>query len=217
MSSPTPANRERSIRRRRKHERQAVIFGILIAFMALAALLAAAVFNGAIKSPINPAFASPVASKDPAVVQPCLVEGKQNPVAFRKVKVNVYNGSKRSGVAARVAKDLEKRGFTILAAGNSQTRISGVRIAFGTKGLRQAYTVAAHFPDATLYFDARVTSVIDITLGSTFSGMVDVEKLTIKAGQPMENRPGCQPLEMIKPAPAPPAEVKPSASASPAA
>lgn len=198
-----PAVRARRQRIRRKRARQSVVFGVLIAFMALAGLVSVAVYNQAISLPFARAFSADVLPSDPPSVPACLVEGKEKPVGYRKIRVRVFNASERRGLAATTAKILEERGFQVIATGNvTKDEVWGVRIAYGRKGVARAYTLAAHIPGATLVYDDRTNARIDLTIGAGFSEVLPEEEVRLESGQPMSNLPGCQPLESLTPVPA---------------
>jgi len=211
VSNAAPPNKARQLRRRHKRERQAVVFGVLIALMAVAGLVAVAIYNGTIAAPFSVPFASKSAQADPAITPPCLPNDSTKPVAYRKIKLNVYNASDHRGLATTTGTLLEKRGFQVLSTGNSGAAVSGVRISFGQKGLARAYTLKAHFTDAGLYYDARTTATVDVTLGQNFDSLVDEEQITLDPDSPMESLPGCAPLDQLVPAAAP---VTPSSSPS---
>ncbi|MGH3588425.1 MAG: hypothetical protein ACRDQ0_19135, partial [Pseudonocardia sp.] len=83
-------------RRKREHERQAVVFGLLIAFLLIAGLAAAAMYSGAFSSPFSRPVYTPVAEVPQP--EPCLpqVDGQPDgalPVPYSKIRVRVYNAS----------------------------------------------------------------------------------------------------------------------------
>lgn len=211
MSNATPPDKARQLRLRHKRERQTVVFGVLVAAMAVAALLAVAIYNGTISGPFAVPFASASVSADTVSTPPCLVNESAKPVAYKKIKLNVYNASDHKGLAATAASALEQRGFQVLSTGNSTAAVSGVRISFGEKGISRAYTLKAHFADAVLYYDARTTATLDVTLGQNYDGLVDEDTVALDPSTPLENLPGCVPADQLTPAAAP---VKPSSSPS---
>ncbi len=66
MSAPPDRDRERVLRRRHRRERQAVVFGLLIAALAVGALGAIAIFTGGIEAPFSRPFTTR-APDDPAI------------------------------------------------------------------------------------------------------------------------------------------------------
>ena len=106
-------DRPRVLRRRHMHERQAVVFGVLLAGLALTGLGAVAVFTGALEVPgLARGFSSPSPEAGSLLVVPCPPTGAA-PVPYAQITVSVLNGSTRSGLAAETAADLVERGFVI--------------------------------------------------------------------------------------------------------
>ncbi|SNS66086.1 LytR cell envelope-related transcriptional attenuator [Micrococcales bacterium KH10] len=194
-----PAQRAKIQRRRRKRARQSVVFGVLIATMALAGLGATAVYSGAISLPFAREFSSDKAPADPALTPPCLTEERRNPAAYNKVKVRIYNSSERRGLASTVAKSLEGRGFHIVTTGNLSAGVNDARISFGHKGLVRAYTLAAHLPDVQLLYDDRSGATVDLIVGQSFEALIPEDAVRLQPKIPMENLPGCVPLDTMTP------------------
>ena len=198
MSDP---DRARALRRRHVHERQAVIFGILLAIMAVAGVSAAAIYTGNLNIPF---FARGFSAKPtPSVTQPpapCPPQGAL-PVAANTIKVNVYNGADRAGLAASTAVALGQRGFTIGVTANAPAQFAGsVQISFGVAGVAQAYTVAAHFKDPVLLLIARADpkdTSVDVTLGSGFDTLVSTDQVALDPATPLTGQPGCVPIEQL--------------------
>ena len=144
----------RAVRRRRMHERQAVVFGLLIAALAVVGIGALAVYTGAIEAPFDRELSSPEAVDDLADVKvPCLADGTL-PVATGDIQVNVYNASGKDDPLGRLNQDiLTSRGFAVLSTGNAPDLdgdgksdvVSRTQIHFGAAGVAQAYTLAAHY------------------------------------------------------------------------
>jgi hypothetical protein len=202
-------DRARSLRRRHMHERQAVIFGVLLAALAVIGLGAAAVYTDSVDVPFfDKQFAAeptPAPKLDPVACPP---KGAL-PVTYSKVKVNVYNGTATAGLASRTATDLKERKFKIGKTTNAPVQYRGVvRINFGTKGTAQAYTLAAHVPGAVLELDARKDATIDLTLGSDFTNLVSLDEVALDPEAPLVAPANCTPLEKL-------AAAQASAAASP--
>ncbi|MDF9876943.1 LytR C-terminal domain-containing protein [Cellulosimicrobium cellulans] len=207
----------RAERRRRMHERQAVVFGLLIAALAVVGLGALAVYTGAIDAPFDRPLSSPEAVDDLADVQvPCLPEGTL-PVAAADVQVNVYNASGKDAPLGRLNQDLlTSRGFTVLTTGNAPDLdgdgksdvVAQTQIHFGVTGLAQAYTLAAHYDNPGLVLDTREASTVDLYVGTDFEDVVDPELVGLSSDVPLESRAGCVAIEEItpQPLPVPPAE-----------
>lgn len=202
----TDPARARALRRRHMHERQAVVFGVLLAGLAVAGLGAAAVFTDAINLPwAQREFASaatPTTTPDPV---PCPPDGAL-PVSADQITINVLNGAGRSGLAKQTATDLGARGFLIAVVDNASVDATATRVAFGVNGVAQAYTVAAHIPNAVLYLDARADATVDVILGSSFEALTDAAATGLDPAVPLVAPAGCVPLaELVTPAATTPA------------
>ncbi len=207
----------RTERRRRMHERQAVVFGLLIAALAVVGLGALAVYTGAIEAPFDRPLSSPEAVDDLAHVEvPCLPEGTL-PVATGDIQVNVYNASGKDAPLGRLNEDLlTSRGFAVISTGNAPDLdgdgksdvMAQTQIHFGAAGLAQAYTLAAHYDDPGLVLDAREDATVDLYVGADFEDVVDPEFVGLSGDVPLESRAGCVAIEEItpQPLPVPPAE-----------
>ena len=159
----TEPDRARQLRRRHMHERQAVIFGVLLAALALAGLGAAAIFTGSLSLPFFARdFAkvpTPTASQDP---YPCPPAGAL-PVAANQITVKVFNATTRVGLAGATGAALTERGFIVASAENATATYDGTaRIIFGVTGVAQAYTLAAHIDGAVLVLDPRADASLDV-------------------------------------------------------
>ncbi|MBD8079708.1 LytR C-terminal domain-containing protein [Cellulosimicrobium arenosum] len=206
------------------HERQAVVFGLLIAFLALVGLGALAVYTGAIEAPFDRALSTPEEADELADVDvPCLPE-ETLPVAAKKVHVTVLNASGSSApLAGTNQESLLERGFTVDAIGNAPDAdgvdgpdpMARTQIHFGAKGIAAAYTLAAHYQDPGLVLDDREGGAVDLYIGEDFVGLVDPELVGLDADTPLEDPAGCVPLDEVAPtpSPAPPAEDDPAAEA----
>ena len=196
MKEMTP-ERARQLRRRHKHERQAVIFGGLVAGLALTFLGATAVYTGAMDADfLARDFTTPTPDFDPSVQPaPCPPEGAIS-VAYASVQINVLNATTRSGLAGMTAETLTERGFTVLRSGNYDGSVPGTaRIHFGEAGLAAAYTLAATIPDAVLVLDQREDESVDLLLGDKWDTLIPREEVALGFQAPLVGSPSCVPLE----------------------
>lgn len=95
------------------------------------------------------------------------------------VQVNVYNATSRDGLAARVAKDLEDRGFDVRTVANDPKRaeVGGVgQLRHGVNGAANAKIVGAHVNDLNVIEDARKREAVDVVLGPDFTTLVPDEE-----------------------------------------
>ncbi|WP_182112313.1 MULTISPECIES: LytR C-terminal domain-containing protein [unclassified Actinotalea] len=209
----TAADRERRLRRRRQHERQAVVFGSLIAALAVAGLGSAAVYTGVISAPfLDREFSTPPPDAGAAALPPppCPPEGTL-PVQYNTVTINVLNGAGTSGLAGSTRDALTARGFAVLTAGNYPAKLPGTaQITFGEAGLAAAYTLAAHVTTPTLVLDQRADASVDLVLGQEFGSLVESNAVVLDQAAPLTGVAGCVPLEEARaaalPAPAAPEE-----------
>jgi len=192
------------LRRRHMHERQAVIFGVLIAALAVIGLASAAVFTGRVDLGLFSRDFSAQPTPTPTVAPyPCPPSGAL-PVAYSDVLVNVYNATTQVGLAGDTAEALRTRGFTPGVADNAPAYSGVARVAFGPAGVAAAYTVAAQLPSAELVYDAREDGSVDLTLGSQFVGLTPADQVVLDATQPLPAPEGCTPFDAIQPTVAPP-------------
>jgi LCP family protein required for cell wall assembly len=94
-------------------------------------------------------------------------------VAPSKVKLQVFNGSGTSGLAASAAAALQTAGFTVTSTGNADAATytkTEIRYAEGDENL--AATVAAKFPGATTTVrDDATSGTVQVVLGSDFTAV----------------------------------------------
>ena len=180
------------------HERQAVIFGVLLAALALAGLGAAAIFTGSLSLPVFARdFAkvpTPTASQDP---YPCPPAGAL-PVAANQITVKVFNATTRVGLAGATGAALTERGFIVASAENATATYDGTaRIIFGVTGVAQAYTLAAHIDGAVLVLDPRADASLDVALGAEFAELKPLDTVTLDPAAPLVAPAGCTPFDEV--------------------
>nr|WP_255633234.1 LytR C-terminal domain-containing protein [Demequina sp. TTPB684] len=126
-----------------------------------------------------------------------------------QVTVRVLNGTEEQGLAGNTLEVLKGRGYVPAASGaaTNWNRTYGeyARIQFGEEGLRQAYTVAANFPEYVMVLDNRKGAVVDIILGELY----EVDQLRpqyapeldpdVELAAPVQ----CLPIALVQPEPAP--------------
>ncbi|QAY71767.1 LytR family transcriptional regulator [Xylanimonas protaetiae] len=196
-------------RRRREHERQAVVYGVLVAVLAVVGLGALAIFTGAVDAPFARGF-TPSDPEDP-FTPPCLpaVEGQPDgalPLAYGDVHVNILNATGPDGVAGIAAANrtvLFQRGFAINSVGNHTPMLNHSELRFGEQGIVAAYTLALQFPRMRLVMDAREDATVDLLVGLNFDRPLDQD--AVSTG-PLTNMDGCKPAAEITKLPAPTVE-----------
>ena len=225
MSADRTPDAARQRRRRHTRERQAVVFGVLLGGLAVAAFGAAAVYTGNVSLPfLARDFSSPEPTGLAAVNSPCPPEGA-TPVPYGQVAVNVLNGTNRVGLAGDTAAALASRGFTIGQQLNASqmgysTYAGTALIQFGTQGVAAAYTVAAQFDTPQLVLDTRADASVDVVVGSTYNSLVAAADVVLVADQPFAVPEGCIALDQVTPVPQvtpPPATDAPAPDEQPAA
>jgi LytR cell envelope-related transcriptional attenuator len=196
VTAPTDLDRERVLRRRHKRERQAVVFGLLIAALAVGALGAVAVFTGGIESPFSRPFTTRAPEADEVVAPPPCPPDGTLPVPYAQVQVTVLNATTRAGLAGQTAESLTARGFAVLGTGNSPSSVPGTaRISFGPAGVGPAYTLAAHLEGVRLVLDSRADATVDLAVGSEFVSLLDPGIVPLAPDAPLVGQEGCVPLE----------------------
>lgn len=199
MSEP---DRGRQLRRRHMHERQAVVFGVLLAGLAVAGVGAAAVYTDTIDlGSFDRGFSSPAPTPSATARVVCPPEGAL-PVAYDQVTVNVLNGSGATGIAALTAENLTARGFVVASAGNGTSFDGTVRLTFGVQGIAAAYTLAAQFTDPTLTLVERADATVDVTVGKLYEDMVPTAEVLLDAATPLVGPAGCVPAAELTATPA---------------
>lgn len=107
---------------------------------------------------------------DPKVVTP------------EQTRVNVYNASNRTGLAATVARQLKDRDFVIGTVANDPSKRAAPKVAeirYGTKGTAQAKLLRTAMPKGTtLVKDKRNAVTVDLALGAKFTTLAPVPTST---------------------------------------
>ncbi|CAO5189332.1 polyisoprenyl-teichoic acid--peptidoglycan teichoic acid transferase [Frankia sp. AiPs1] len=89
-----------------------------------------------------------------------------------QVRVSVYNGSSRAGLAAKVTSQLTAKGFHARNAGNASVLThESSRVSYGPGQEAEARTVAAAVPGSSTIADSSITGV-QLVLGSEFTSVV---------------------------------------------
>ncbi|MGO1318033.1 MAG: LytR C-terminal domain-containing protein [Cellulomonadaceae bacterium] len=189
--------------RRREHERQAVVFGLLIAFLGLSGLGALAVYSGALSLPGSAEFVVPTSTQDSIVQAQACVPADTFPVPYNEVNVTVLNGSDRAGLAGAVGDALAQRGFTLIGTGNDTRRPATGLISFGLPGIGAAYTLLAHYPEARLVLDARTDASVDLTVPESFDDLIETDLVALDPEQTLVSVADCEDPATITPQPAP--------------
>jgi hypothetical protein len=90
------------------------------------------------------------------------------------VKLNVFNGTARKGLASLVAEALKKRGFVVLKVANDplKRRVTGLaEVRSGPAGKDAARTVTAQVGPVVALPDQRKDASVDLVIGSKFAAL----------------------------------------------
>ncbi|WP_404380166.1 LytR C-terminal domain-containing protein [Knoellia locipacati] len=122
---------------------------------------------------IATAYGTGLMSSDPAppACQPVVVAAP--PAASFRIKV--LNASGQNGAASLVAKNLARRGFTVVEASSAPRTLyvrAPVRIYHGRAGLDHALLAAQTVAGAELEYDGRAGTSISFVLGADFTTML---------------------------------------------
>jgi hypothetical protein len=165
----------------RRARRQAVTLLLVAGLLLVSFLFAAAYYGGWFTSP----KATPQAGSCPT----------STPTATRKVApsqvhVNVYNASKRNGLAKKVSGELQLQGFLTGKVANDPLRATvttPAQVRYGPKGKAAAQLVASEVAGSKLVADKRKDASVDLVLGASYSRLIG--STAVSAG----STPTCRP------------------------
>ncbi|MFF2627939.1 LytR C-terminal domain-containing protein [Kitasatospora sp. CB02891] len=161
------------------------------------------VFTGKNKHGAAQACASPGATGKPLAAPegspsaaPGAVPGNTAVPQPATVTVNVYNATDKSGLAARTADELKKRGFQVGQVGNAPSaldrKVPGTaQVLSGPGGLGAATLLVSQVASATSTEDARTDATVDLVIGDAFTALAD------------PNQAAAALAELTKPSPSP--------------
>ncbi len=206
MTTPTDADRAGSVRRRHLRERQAAVFGLLIAVLAFVGLGSAAIYTGAVSAPFSRDFTtSDPNAKYAGIKVPCLPNDKVLPVALDKITLNIYNATDRLQLGSANRFELIKRGYApavVRVKGNLEAEARTL-LRFGANGVAAAYTTSSWYADPVLILDDRADASVDLVLGADFVNLTPEEDGVLDPKQPLTDRRRCTKIEKITPQKAP--------------
>lgn len=124
---------------------------------------------------------------DPAPTCETRTVAKGEPLTSNVVTVNVFNASKRSGLANRVSIDLQRNGFLGGGIGNSTSaaKPAAVTILTSDPDDPQVKLIAAQFQDKVAYAapDIAAEEGVVVVIGDTFTKLKGKPALSIVAGK----------------------------------
>lgn len=194
----------RTRRKRRLQQRQTVIFGSLLAGLAVSGLLSIAVASGTIGGPFQREFTGSEEKHGSGIV-PCAPPDAVG-VPYPELDVRIFNGSELSGLARLLGENFTERGIKN-NTGDFDGEYSGsVLITSGIEGVPHAYTLARLFKDPVINVDARPGTIVDLVLGKNITSMVEQSAVeAIPADAKLKSLPNCKPAEKLAAATLPPA------------
>jgi len=91
-----------------------------------------------------------------------------------QVTVNIYNATDRSGLAAKTASEVRKRGFKVSTVSNDPLQKDvtvAAEVRYGTTGTASAKLVMALVKGSKAIKDSRTDSSVDLVLGAKFTAL----------------------------------------------
>jgi len=168
-----------SIYRRRRRQRAVITLSIVILLLLATVVYAASYVQGWVGTPTPKAVVKASCTSNSALTP-------------RDVTINVYNASDRTGLAAIVARSLEKRGFKVATVDNDplgKTILTVGEIRTGEGGVAGAALAAKRVPGAPVVQDSRIDASVDIVLGNNFRALTVPP--TVVVSKPAKPTPGC--------------------------
>lgn len=104
-----------------------------------------------------------------------------------QVTVNVYNATERSGLAAKTAADVRKRGFKVATVSNDPLQKDvaiAAEVRYGTSGTASAKLVLTLVKGSKAIRDSRTDSSVDLVLGAKFTALTPAPKTSPAATTP---------------------------------
>ncbi|WP_061961163.1 LytR C-terminal domain-containing protein [Demequina flava] len=217
--APTPGAKSASVTRRRRRERQLIVFGIALILLTALTIAALAIYRGDADGPFTAAIHTPAGEFEVDTELVCPPAGV-TPLPAEEVVVRVNNATDAQGLAGTTATALESRGFLVTGTQNwPRTYTDTVEILFGENGVHQAYTLAVQFDGAELTLDTRDDITLDLILGDAYAespGLREALSTELDPDLELAAQAECLPADLIE-AQLAPAELpdNPLAEASP--
>lgn len=190
---PTPRDRYRVS----MMNRQMNVYGITIAGMVIALLVALLALTGILPTPLTKEFSksveyakfgdTPCPAEEAVIVKP---EGTQ---------LQVLNSSSTPGLARQVADALEANGYEIALVSNSNEPFRGnVQLDVGPGSVDHGYSLASFFEQPVrIKLEDLPPNTITIVLGEGFHGIASVEEIQaiLDGHTPLKGLSGCVPVD----------------------
>jgi hypothetical protein len=154
----------------RRARRQTVTLLIVCGLLLVSFLFAAAYYGGWFDSP-----------KAKATGPTCTPTAPPSRVKPSQVKLNVYNGSNRNGLARKVGGELKLRGFTLGTIANDPLKHTvkiSAEVRYGPKGKSGAQLVSSEVFGSKLVADKRKDASVDLVLGGAYKELTATSTAT---------------------------------------
>lgn len=168
-----------SAARRRRHRRAVVTLTLVVLVLVGGFGYSLAYYQGWVGSN-GRASAAPSPSPSPSCSMGGSTAGAGGGAAGRgvlvpaNITVNVYNATKRSGLAGAAARELDEHGFKVGAVANDplDVEVRGVgQIRHGVDGKAQAKLVRHWLKGAELVLDGRTGTSVDLVIGDNYKAL----------------------------------------------
>ncbi len=164
-----------------------VTLTVLVALVITGVVLAVMVSRGDLQLPVPASQTSP---------KPSCPTATFNYPANKDVHVEVYNATRREGMAGSVAAELKKRGFNVDLVANKSTDYAGTAvIVSGPAGQSAAFNLQRNFAGTDYVQDARTDATVDVYLTSDFKDLVPAAQV--------DQTPGVLSCPRFSPSPVP--------------
>jgi hypothetical protein len=103
----------------------------------------------------------------------------------KDVKINVFNGTDRIGLAKSIADDFRNRKFQVQKTGDEKKQIDDIAVLrYGPKGVGSAHLLRAYFLDNAEYEydEKRTDDVVDVVLGGGFQQLATTTEVNQSLG-----------------------------------
>ena len=105
----------------------------------------------------------------PPAPTPCVTLSNKV-VTTADVQVRVFNGGFTTGLAGKVAAQLESKGFVILKKANTEERIKTTVIRTNQANEGAIRLIKSQFVNPAVEYDDRIDGTVDVLVGSEFEG-----------------------------------------------
>ncbi|HET8598764.1 MAG TPA: LytR C-terminal domain-containing protein [Segeticoccus sp.] len=166
--------------RRRRHRRAVVTLTVVVLMLVGGFGYSLAYYQGWVgdsgRANAAPSTPSASCSPTPSASASAAAAKRRNRGAItpESITVNVYNATKRSGLANAAARELGDHGFRIGSVANDPLNVDvrGVgQIRYGSAGEQQAKLVRHWLKGADLVLDGRTGTSVDLVIGDNYKAL----------------------------------------------